>query len=312
MSNVSGTGTVWNLLNYLGTLFTASRARTPLLNILGGLDGTKETSNFEFATNQDYDLGTASQPAITETASLTAPTATTYVREQDKNVTQIFQESVSLSYAKLSNRDRLSGISTTGKDAVIASELDFQIMANMQKIARDVEFTFLQGVYQIATSAGVANKTRGMNAAAETTIAAGSVDLSKPLIQQLLKEMFDAGSLFEIPVFIVNAFQKQALSEIYAYAPTDRNIGGVNIQMIETDFGEIGVMLNSFQLASTLLCADLAVVSAVSQPVPGKGHMFYEELAKTGAGEEGQLFGQIGLDHGPGWAHGTITGLTTS
>jgi hypothetical protein len=40
--------------------------------------------------------------------------------------------------------------------------------------------------------------------------------------------------------------------------------------------------------------------------------MFYEELSKSGANESGQIFGQLGLDHGPGFMHGTITGLATS
>ena len=37
-----------------------------------------------------------------------------------------------------------------------------------------------------------------------------------------------------------------------------------------------------------------------------------EALSKTGASEDGQIFGQIGLDHGPKFMHGTITGLTES
>ena len=90
------------------------------------------------------------------------------------------------------------------------------------------------------------------------------------------------------------------------------NIGGVNVQYVETDFGRIGVTLDGFQSTSVLGVFDMAYVSAVSQPVPTKGHMFYEELSKTGASENGQIFGQIGLDHGPGFMHGTITGLTTS
>jgi hypothetical protein len=40
--------------------------------------------------------------------------------------------------------------------------------------------------------------------------------------------------------------------------------------------------------------------------------LFYEPIAKLGAGEQGQIFGQIGLDHGPGIMHGSITGLATS
>jgi hypothetical protein len=311
MANTTA-GTVWNAPNYLGEIFTASHLQTPVLTMAGGLNGVMQTGNFEFPISQTYAHETAAQPAITETASLTAPTAITYVRSQDKNVTQIFQEQVTLSYAKMSNMNRLSGISTSGQSNVPVNELDWQIAKALEKIARDLEFTLLQGVYQISTDSATANKTRGLNACTGTTVNANSAGLAKPLIQQLLREMFAAGAVFQNPVFIVNAFQKQKLSEIYGYAPTDRNIGGINIKQIETDFGNIGVVLDPFQLASTLLIADMPVVKIVTQPVPNKGNLFYEELSKTGAGEKGQIFGQIGLDHGPAFMHGKITSLATS
>ena len=39
MANVSGTGTVWNLPNYAGDLFTADSTNTPILSAIGGLTG---------------------------------------------------------------------------------------------------------------------------------------------------------------------------------------------------------------------------------------------------------------------------------
>jgi len=125
--------------------------------------------------------------------------------------------------------------------------------------------------------------------------------------------MFDAGSEFIMPVIWANGFQKQKLSDIYGYAPTDRTIGGVNIKQIETDFGVLGVAdAHRFVPAASLLVADMAVIAPVTQPVPKKGNFFLEELSKTGASENSQLFGQYGLDHGPAFAHGAITGLATS
>lgn len=318
MAQTSGVGTVWNLPNYWGDLFTADLEMTPLLAMIGGLSGGGlQTDNFEFAVAQEYDYPTAAQPAITETASLTAPDAVQAIRAQAKNVTQIFHEAVNISYAALSNKGRLSGINTAGKTANPADEKAFQIAYGLQHIARDLEYTLFNGAYQISTGAGVANKTRGLIAvpslAGGTAVAAGSVALSKALIDQLLREMFDNGALFRAPVLWMNAFQKQALSDIYGYAPADRNFGGVNIQQIETDFGLIGIANpHRFMPTDTILCADMAVVNPVTQPVPEKGNFFYEELSKTGAAEKGQIFGQFGVDHGPAFAHGKITGLTTS
>ncbi len=311
MANV-GAGTTWNLPNYIGEIFTASFEQTPLLAAAGGLNGVKQTNNFEFPIDQEFDHETAAQPAITETTSLTAPTAISYVRSQNKNVCQIFHEQISLSYEKLANAGRLLGINTSATVVNPAAEMDWQIAKALKKIARDAEFTIIQGVYQIATSASVANKTRGLNAAAATTSALSSALLTKPAIQAVLKAMYDAGAEFNNMVFVVNSWNKQVISDIYAYAPQDRNIGGVNIKQVETDFGNIGVMLDPFQLASVVGIYDMNYVNVVSQPIPGKGHMFYEALAKTGAAEKGQIFGKLGLDHGPTFMHGTITGTSTS
>jgi hypothetical protein len=56
----------------------------------------------------------------------------------------------------------------------------------------------------------------------------------------------------------------------------------------------------------------MSVVRPVALPVPGKGILFYEDLAKTGASERGQLFGQMGWDNGPQVFHGKLTGLATA
>ena len=306
-------GTVWNLPNYAGELFTTDAEQTPFLTMIGGMTGGGlVTQNFEFPIDSQYSYPAAAQPAITETASLTAPTAISYVRDQSKNVTQIFQEKVSLSYAKMSNGGRLSGINTAGLTNNAPSEKDFQIARSLGKIARDVEYTFLNGAYAISTTAGTANKTRGIYNAVATTIAASSAALSKSLLQQLFRTMYSNGAQFNNMVIWVNAFQKQALSALYAYAPTDRNVGGVNIKQIETDFGNLGIMLNRFNDTDKLGVFDMSAISPVFQPVPEKGNFFFEELAKTGAADEGQIFGQIGLDHGSIALHGSITGLATS
>lgn len=313
MANVAA-GTVWNLPNYTGELFTSDLTNTPFLSAMGGLTGGMQTTNFEFATDSQYDQETAAQPAITETASLTAPTAISYVRSQNKNVTQIFHEQVSLSYAKLSNGGRLSGINTAGSANNVVSELDWQISKALEKMARDIEYTFINGTYQISTASNVANKTRGIIAATSTNaVAAAGATLSKALMDELLRTMHSNGAIFNNLVIMCNGFQKQKLSDIYGYAPEDRNVGGVNIKQIETDFGNIGVMpAHRFMPTDTVQLVEMSVVAPVFQLVPGKGNLFYEPLAKTGAGEQGQLFAQVGLDHSAEYLHGKITGLATS
>lgn len=308
------TGNTFNLPNYSGELFTADQENTPFLSMVGGLsDGGKQTSNKEFSTDSLYQYPEASQPDISESASETAPTAHNFVRGQNKNVTQIFHESVAITYRKLSNSGRLSGINTAGQQNNAPNERDFQIARQLTKIARDVNWTFLNGSYQLAETDQEADRTRGMfeltNASNGNALDANGAELSKQLIQTLLREMAMNGATFSNTVLFTNAYQKQMLSEIYGYAPEDRNVGGVNIQQIETDFGRIGISWDRSVPTDKILVAEMSVIEPVFQLVPEKGVLFYEELAKTGAAEKGQIYGEIGLAHGPSFLHGAITGL---
>jgi len=310
------TGTLWGLPNYTGELFTSDMINTPFLSMIGGLTGGRMTTNFEFPTASEYDHETLAQETITENESITGVTPINFVRNQSKNVVQIFQEEVLLSYVKQSNYGRLSGINTAGASNNVPSEKDWQIAKALEAIARKVEWHFLQGTYAISTTSDTPNQTRGMIAAAalaSNTVAASNAALSKALMDEILRTMHTNGAMFKNMVIFCGGFQKQKLSGIYGYAPEDRNIGGVSVKQIETDFGNIAVA-NPHRMmpAGTLLLADVAMCAPVFQPVPGKGNLFYEDLAKTGAAENGQIFGQIGLDYGPTFCHGTLTGLATA
>ena len=143
MANVTGIGTTWNLPNYAGELFTADPTQTPLLSMIGGLTGGKQTDNFEFPTAVLFDYPEAAQPEISESASATAPTASAIARSQESNVVQIHQEVIDLTYAKQSNGGRMSGINTAGQNPNPADEKAWQIQQKLIKIARDVEFSFI-------------------------------------------------------------------------------------------------------------------------------------------------------------------------
>lgn len=320
MANVNAAATTWNCPNYTGELFLIGANQTPFLNMIGGLQGesVRVVSDFQFPLAQPWALENASQPNITETASMTAPDPWTYVRGQDVNTCQIFHRSVTVTYAKQSVTGQITADPTTGlvdgdEAQPVQSELDFQISAHMRQIAVDTEYTFLNGAYQQATSAAVAARTRGIITASTTnTIDASGAALSKALVDQLLRTMAANGSEFTNTVMFVNALNKQRMSDIYGYAPESRNVGGVNINQIETDFALLGVVWAPHVPAATVLIADLAYCAPVFLPVPGKGVLFYEELSKTGAAEKGQIYGQIGLDYGPEEAHGTITNTATT
>ena len=324
MANVSGRGTLWNLPNYAGQLFTASKVRTPFLD---RITMAGDINSPEFAMGSSYDMEAASQPGITETASLTAPTATNYVRSNEKNVAQIFQEKVSVSYAKSSASGRMTRIEVSSSGEAydefgnnpVSNELAFQTARNMDQIKMDMEYTFLNGTYQLATSASVAFKTRGVITGSTTnTVAASGATITKAIMDSLFKEMADNGAFDQggSHTIMCNSFNKQKLSDIYSYVPTDRNIGGSNITMIETDFGIFEIVYVPRVPTATIAVLNMDKIAIAFQPVPGKpvedGRVILEPLAKTGASDNYQLFTQAGIDYGSSYFHGTVTGTATA
>lgn len=307
--------TSFGVLNYSGMLFNKGNTRCPLSSIIGGR--AKTTNHVEFVTGQEYTTGGGAQPSISETASLTAPDATVVTRTQKTNVTQIFQESVGISYAKQSNMGTLSGLNVAGQQANPINELDFQVAAKMQKVNRDIEFTFIQGTYNKATSDATVNKTRGLVKAITTNVTAMA---SKPLglwdIADMVKKIYGANAPTDglclwcdaVTLFQVNA---DAVQNGLTVVPAAREINGIALSSVVTPIGVVYLYLGECLPAGTALLLDLNVIAPVYQPVPGKGNFFLEPLAKVGAGEKYQLFGQIGLDHGPEWYHGKFTDIST-
>lgn len=303
-------------LNYSGMLFNKGNTRTPFSAIIGSR--AKQTNHVEFVTGQEYTTGGGAQPAISENASLTAPEPTIITRAQKTNVTQIFHETVGVSYAKESNMGTLAGLNVANQQANPINELDFQTAAKITKVNRDIEFTFIQGVYNKATTDATVNKTRGMVEAIETNVTAMA---NKPLglwdIADMVKKVQESNAPYTglvlwcdaVTMFQINA---DAVQNGLTVVPAARDINGIALSKVVTPLGEVYLYLGEFLPAGTALLLDFDVIAPVFQPVPGKGNFFLEELAKVGAGRKYQLFGQIGLDHGPEWYHGKWTGIATT
>lgn len=298
-------------LNYIGQLYLIGANQTPFLNMIGGMNMGKTAKSFLFPVAQPYSLASASQPAITEAASVSSNTATTITRGQDTNTVQIFQETVEVSHAKQSTTGEIGGISVLGNQPV-TDEFEFQKQAQLRQIAIDLEYSMLNGSYQAATDATTAAKMRGLaNAISTNAVAAGTATLTKELMDQMFAAMATTGAIFENVVVLANAFQKQKISDIYGYAPDDRNVGGVNIKQIETDFGTVGIAFDPHMPTDSVFAVEMTVCSPVFVPFNGQ-LMVFEMLAQVAASKKGQWYAQIGLDYGPEEYHGKITGLATS
>ena len=309
--------TSFGVLNYSGMLFNKGNTKTPLSAMIGGK--AVNTNHVEFVVGQEYTGGgDGSQPNISENASLTAPTPAVVARSQITNVTQIFQESVYVSYGKMSNMGTLSGANIEGQQANPMSELDFQVAARMQKIARDIEYTFINGVYQKATNDNTANKTRGLIPAITSNVLdMGGKPLTLWAVADMIKEVYGANAPTEGLVLWLDAtslyqLNADAQANGLTVVPAAREINGIQLSSVLTPIGEVYLRLGECMPGGTVLLLNLDPIRPVEQPTPDHGNFFLEELAKTGAGSQYQIFGQIGLDHGPEWYHGKFTNVSTT
>jgi hypothetical protein len=308
-------------LNYRGELFLVGQNKTPFLNAIAGR--SMRSSSFAFSMAQPWALSGASQPAITEDASVGTLTPVTVTRAEDTNTAQIFQYPVQVSFKKQSQFGLMSGINTTQGNPV-TDELTFQKMAQLRQMAIDMEYTFLNGTYQAAATTATAAKTRGVIPGTTTNaVAASSAQLSRPLIDSLLRTMAGNGAAFMDTAILVNAYQKQKLSTLYEYVPQSRNEGGSNIQLIETDFGIFRVMYVPQMPTDTLLIAELSMCAPVFVPVTfaeGDGvrdsmdgvDVLWQPTATTAAAYGGFFYAQCGISVGAEENHGKITGLAVS
>lgn len=310
MANVSGTATTFNLPNYLGELYNTTPNETPFLSLIGGINGGKVNSTKEDVW-QTTDNAAAAQTAALEGAD---PTYEERDRAEVSNVKQIYQYGFSVTYTKQAATANLASdaLNITGTQPV-QDELGFQRARKLERMARDVEYTFLNGVYAKPATNASARTTRGMtNAITTNDVAAAGATLSKSHVDDLLKSMADNGAKFMNSVIFVNSHQKQQISNIYGYAPESRNVGGVNIDVIETDFARLGVVYDRHCPTDEVMVLDLAVCSPTHLAIPGKGLVFVEPLSQSGAAWNFHLYGEIGLEYGPENWHGKISGLATA
>lgn len=305
-------------LNYLGQLYLIGANQTPFLSMIGGLNGGKTTSSFNFPIAQPWgltDAATSAAAAIrSEDTSISTTTEKTYSRAQDYNTCQIMKYEYGVSFAKQSTFGEVGAITVVGSNPnqPVKDELAFQRTAALRQMAIDLEYCYLnQNIVEQAASDTVA-KTKGLKyAIATNTVAGGAAALSRSMIQELLREMATNGALFNNVVLLANAYQKQAITDLYGYAPESRNVGGLNIKQIETDFGMIGVVYDPFMPTDEIYFTEMSVCSPVF--CPSEGQLIRDvEVATTTAKKGGFLYSQVGLDFGPEEYHGSITGLATA
>jgi hypothetical protein len=391
MPTVTGLGLTFNLPNYTGEILTITPSDTPFLSAIGGLNEQGEVVASTEFEGQTQDLGEPGQPdGILEGAD--APALENRSRQNWTNVVQIFHYAFGISYTRQAATQQLSGLAN-GRTNPVADELSYQSNLKLTEAARDINHTFINGVYQKPSDNTTGRKTRGLYAAittnalsnldvAQTAVAAavatdlftknghgyvsgdqvrvsavatvggitagvywvvnhtvntfqlsltrggapidltgsdGTVTTQKLLpltevrvldLMQLVWETHGINSAAE-PTLMVNAGLKRALTKLFItdknYQEMSRNVAGVNVTQIETDFGRINLMLERANPRNSLAFVHLGLCKPAYLPIPEKGFLFVEELARTGAKRPFQLYGEVGFWHGPEQAHAKIT-----
>ena len=393
--SITALGTTYNLPNYTGVLHQLTPDDTPFFSAIGGLTGGGQTTSKEFEW-QTFDLRSAGQNTALEGQD--APAAQERVRGSVDNITQIHHETIAVSYTKLAAVGAHSNLGIEATNPV-RNELDWQVEQMLKQMNRDVEWSFINGVYQKPADNTTARRTRGMIQAITTNVASAgtalgsatgaistdsftlsahgllagdqvildtivgltgiSVDtpyfvvavttntfkvaetkngtgidltgadgtanvtklatVTKDAIDGLLQTVFDNGGIMEseTATLVCGSTSKRGLTDAYAnaygkYTETSRSVGGVNLQTIQTDFGILNIMLDRHMPRHKVMVASLEECMPVYLETPGKGHFFAEPLAKTGATERTQLYGEVGLKYGNERKHGLLTGLVAN
>ena len=165
-----------------------------------------------------------------------------------------------------------------------------------------------------ATSGGTAIT---IGTATVSLIALSATAVTTTVLGDVLQKVYDNGGLTGgMGTLLVNSPQKRAITVAYAneYGKADlfagsREIAGVNALQIQSDFGVLNVIMDRHVPRDAIIVCSLDQCAPVFLNIPGKGVFFEEPLAKTGASDAVQLYGEVGLQFGNEKAHGVIRGL---
>ncbi|MBB5801133.1 hypothetical protein F4560_000901 [Saccharothrix ecbatanensis] len=324
MPGIAAIANTYNSPNYVGELFGLTPTDTSFLSSIGGLTGGRR-ANAIVHTWTVYDLRPP-DPNRQRLEGADAPPAETRIRGQDRNVLEIHQETVGITYTRQSTQNMFAGTWAANPNAAaidgtnaVPNEMDWQTRQALVQIARDVELTFLIGKYQEPTDNSTVRKTRGILEATRTNVITNATPqpLTEALIIDLMQKVWENGGIqiSETATLMCNAWQKRQLTNEFVtkknYREETRNVGGVAVSTIETDFGRVNIMLNRYMPTDTVQVVSLDQCAPVLLEKPGQGFLFSEPLAKTGSTDRAQIYGEISLEYGPEIAHGKTTNLTT-
>jgi hypothetical protein len=220
----------------------------------------------------------------------------------------------------------------------IVDEFAEQMSLALEKVAREVEWFAFNGTFSDGANVTPGAGTRGMrgikeycelNANADNSTAPTYVGgnvyynddvgdgtgsdqvLSFTTIAESLKRLYDAHAPMVQPVLCLSPKQLLDLNtELLqgnvgitgAILPRDRNLAGIDIDVIVTPFGQIGMMVIDPNIlpANTAFILDFAFIQPVFTNIPGYGTVFVRDIDQDANAQVAKaIYMEMGYDFGP-------------
>ena len=221
----------------------------------------------------------------------------------------------------------------------IVDEFAEQMSLALEKVAREVEWFAFNGTFADGANVTPGAGTREMrgiseycslNANADNSVAPTFVGgnvywngttgdgatgddqvLSWNAIAESLKRLYDAHAPMVQPVLCISPKQLLDLNKELlagdvgitgAILPRDRNLAGIDIDVIVTPFGQIGMMVIDPNIlpANTAFILDFAFIQPVFTNIPGYGTVFVRDIDQDANAQVAKaIYMEMGYDFGP-------------
>ena len=228
----------------------------------------------------------------------------------------------------------------------IVDEFAEQMSLALEKVAREVEWFAFNGTFADGANATPGAGTREMRGLSEycalnanadndtaPTFVGGNVYyndttgdgsgtdqvLSWDAIANSLKRLYDAHAPMVQPVLCISPKQLLDLNKELlagnvgitgAILPRDRNLAGIDIDVIVTPFGQIGMMVIDPNIMpdNNAFILDFAFIQPVFTNIPGYGTVFVRDIDQDANAQVAKgIYMEMGYDFGPPSYHLKIT-----
>jgi len=189
-----------------------------------------------------------------------------------------------------------------------ADEWDYQAAKKIPELMRQIARTFYHGI-RFEDSANAIRSMGGINHYISTNETAMSgAAITPKVIHDAMQTCFEAGG--NPSLLICNAWQKRKLNAMFegpVRTTRDETTGGVRIETIVTEFGELDILMDRWCPPANLYIVESRYIGFLPYDP-----FFWETLAKTGDADKAEVIGEYTLVVKNEQAHAKITGASTT